>query len=76
MEPLPLFGGDLSKSESHTAESFSGKGSLMMTLAGFLDRLDAAVVGFLDGLDGAVMGGSRVEGDVTPAVLQPLLRPL
>ena len=48
----------------------------MMTLAGFLDRLDAAVVGFLDGLDGAVMGGSIVEGDVTPAVLQPLLRPL
>ena len=59
-DPLPLFGGDLSKSESHLAESFSGKGSLMMTLAGFLDKLDAAVVGFLDGLDGAVTGGSSV----------------
>ena len=32
----------------------------MMTLAGLLDKLDAAVVGFLDGLDGAVTGGSSV----------------
>ena len=33
----------------------------MMTLAGFLDKLDAAVVGFLDGLDGTVTEGSSIE---------------
>ena len=32
----------------------------MMTLAGLLDKLDAAVVGFFYGLDGAVTGGSSV----------------
>ena len=60
-EPRPLFGGDdrspppKSESVHATAAVSEGKGSLIITLAGFLDKLDAAVVGFFAGLDGAVM---------------------